>query len=356
VLPALATRPEETTMPVHRFEPPGGRVVQLAVRSAALENNLLGDPHERTVAVYLPKEYDRADRAYPVFVGLAGFTGSGLKMLSWQSFGQSVPQRLDRLVAEGAMGPVVAVFPDAFTSLGGNQYVNSAAIGRWEDFLLEELLPRLEREFRVMPGPEHRAVFGKSSGGYGALVQWLRHGDRWGAVACHSGDIDFELAYRRDLPLLTGALAAHGGTVATFLEHVRDAPSLRGNEVHALMLLAMCASYDPDPDALHGIRLPVDPRTCSLIEERWARWLEHDPLRMIERRECRESLRRLRGLWIDCGFRDNFHLHYGARAFTDRLGDLGIDHVYEEFDGTHSGIDYRLDLSLPFLYRAVASD
>ena len=31
----------------------------------------------------------------------------------------------------------------------------------------------------------------------------------------------------------------------------------------------------------------------------------------------------------------------------------GIEHMYQEFDGTHSGIDYRMDVSLPFPYKAL---
>ena len=124
--------------------------------------------------------------------------------------------------------------------------------------------------------------------------------------------------------------------------------------MHALMLLAMAASYDPDPAAPRGIRLPVDPRTCEMIDERWQRWLDHDPLRMVRRKECLESLRKLDGLFIDCGRRDQYGLHYGARAFVHRLRAAGVEHRYEEFDDTHSGIDYRLDVSLPFLYEAIA--
>jgi hypothetical protein len=74
---------------------------------------------------------------------------------------------------------------------------------------------------------------------------------------------------------------------------------------------------------------------------------------MVERPECQENLRRLRGLFIDCGSRDQYFVQYGARAFTSRLSAFGIAHRYEEFDDNHSGIDYRMDVSLPFLYAAL---
>ena len=307
------------------------------------------------MAVYLPRGYDETDAALPLFVFLSGFTGSGLKLLSWQGFGESVPQRIDRLIADGKMGPVVAVFPDCFTSMGGNQYINSSALGRWEDFLLEEVIPAVQEKFVVLDDPAGRAVLGKSSGGYGAMVQGLLHGDRWGAVACHSGDIAFDLIYCRDLPSALDQLAKHDGDVTAFMKHLRASKKIRGGEMHALMLLTMAATYDPDPQAPFGVRLPVDPHTCELIEARWSRWLEHDPLRMIDRPACQESLGRLNGLFIDCGSQDQYALHYGARALVRKLEALGIRHRYEEFTDNHSGIDYRMDVSLPFLYEALTT-
>ncbi|MCA9709548.1 MAG: hypothetical protein KDK70_27165, partial [Myxococcales bacterium] len=298
---------------------------------------------------------EQLDRRYPLLVDLAAFTVSGLRRLAWTAFGESVPQRIDRLVAQGRMGPVIVAFPDAFTSLGGNQYVDSLAMGRWERFIVDDLLPRLQAELRVLPGARHRAVYGKSSGGYGALVQGLRHAEHWGAVACHSGDMAFDLTCRRDFPGVVGTLARHGG-IAGYLQHARECDALRGDDFHALMTLALGASYDPDPDpeAPCGVRLPVDLHTCALVPERWDAWLAHDPLHLVEQPDARRGLQSLRALFIDCGRRDQYFLHYGARQLTQALQRHGIAHTYDEFDGTHSGIDHRLDASLPLLYRAIA--
>ena len=65
------------------------------------------------------------------------------------------------------------------------------------------------------------------------------------------------------------------------------------------------------------------------------------------------NLKSLSGIYIDCGWRDQFHIHYGTRILSRRLSDAGIAHRYEEFDDDHSDIDYRMDISLPFLYRAL---
>jgi len=340
-------------VPVHNFDRPAGRVEEISVNSEAVRHNLLGDPHRRRVAVYLPPGYDDSKTDYPLFVALAGFTGSGLKLLGWQSFGENLPQRLDRLVEQGRMGPVILAFPDCFTSFGGNQYINSVALGRWEDFLLEEMIPAIESQFRVRRDPASRAVFGRSSGGYGALIQAMLHADRWGAVACHSADVDFDLVYRPEMAQALDTLARHDGEVERFIDHLRAADKVSGGEMYALMLLAMSATYDPATDAPYGVQLPVDRHTCGMIDERWQRWLEHDPLRMIERSDCRENVKRLKLVFLDCGSRDQYHLHYGCRALVRRFEELGIDHLYEEFDDTHSGIDYRFDRSLPLLFEAV---
>ena len=328
---------------------PRGRIERLEIESEALQGNLQGDPNRRELHVYLPP--GRADGAgLPLLVDLVGFTGSGMSHTNWRNFGENLPERLDRLIGEGAMGPVIVAFPDCFSRLGGNQYINSAALGRYEDYLLQEVVPLVERRF-FCGGAGRRGVFGKSSGGYGAIVHAMRHGGFWSAAACHSGDMAFELVYGCDIPATLNELAKHGRSIPAFLAHFEKAPKPTDREVHTLMFLAMAATYDPDPSQPFGIRLPCDPETAELIPERWANWLAHDPVMLAERSV--ESLKRLKGLFIECGDRDQYHLHYGSRRLHRILDRLGVAHVYEEFPDDHSNIDYRMDRSLPFLERAL---
>jgi hypothetical protein len=341
-------------MPVHPFQPAAGRFETVFIESEALVGNLLGDPTRRAVAVYLPPGYDDSDGDYPLFVDLAGFTGSGLKHIGWHAFNENIPQRIDRLVAERKMGPVIVAFPDGFTSLGGNQYVDSPVFGNWERFLVAEMVPLLEQRFRLRRGPAHRAIFGKSSGGYGSMIQGMRHGEQWAGIASHSGDVGFDIVYRGELYAVLDALAPHDGDVAAFMADLQEAPKLSGDRFHVLMMLAMAATYDPDPAQPYGVRLPLDLRTGAMDPERWARWLSCDPLALVEHSEVQTSLRKLNGLYIDCGSKDQYRLQYGTRALVRRLGELGIEHRYDEFDDTHSGIDYRMDESLPYLYGSVA--
>src|SRR6266478_587986 len=139
-----------------------GSVSRVTIESQALKSNMLGDPSVRVVDVYVPAGYD--GQGLPLLVDLVGFTGSGLSHTNWASFRENLPERLDRLIGEQRMSPVVVAFPDCFTRLGGNQYINSASIGAWEDFLLHEMPPAIEQRFGC-GGTGRRGVFGKSSGG-----------------------------------------------------------------------------------------------------------------------------------------------------------------------------------------------
>jgi S-formylglutathione hydrolase FrmB len=333
---------------MRKFFGPAGSVTRLTVESEALKSNMLGDPSMRAVDVYVPSGHDGRD--LPLLVDLVGFTSSGLSQTNWTGFQENMPERLDRLIGEQRMKPVVVAFPDCFTRLGGNQYINSASTGAWEDFLLREMLPAIERRFGC-GGPGRRGVFGKSSGGYGAITHALRHPDIWAAAACHSGDMGFEICYLADMPDVLRALAGTENSIERWWRQMEEARK-RGGSHKVVNALAMAASYDPDPAEFLGIRLPVTFDTCEIIEERWANWLRQDPAKASETQLT--GLRRLKALYIDCGEWDQFNLLYGARRLVRRLNDLGIAHRYEEFSDNHSGVDYRMDESLPFLAQALS--
>jgi enterochelin esterase-like enzyme len=357
-----------------------GTIVVLEHVSRLLRGNPLGDPHVRQVAAWLPPQYDQGashgrGRRFPVLVDMVGFTGSGMAHVGWKAFSENVPERAARLVHERRMAPAIIVFPDCFTALGGNQYVNSTAIGPYADYLIQEIVPFVDRELRTLASRDHRGCFGKSSGGYGAIIHGMKYPSTWGAVADHSGDAYFEWVYGCDWPNTLNELAAYrprqfkpgrydvskmergadrgrdDGRVRKFLEAVWKKPKLSTGEGHAIMNLCMAATYDPDPRAPNGFRLPFNLETGELLPERWKAWQQHDPVRLVDR--YRRSLRSLRGIYIDCGSRDQYHIQYGSRILSKRLHAARIPHRYEEFDDNHSDIDYRMDVSLPFLARAL---
>jgi enterochelin esterase family protein len=313
--------------------------------SRTLADNPLGDPVTRQLPIILPPDYESSGKRYPVIYGLAGFTSSGLSMLNFTAWQPNLQQRIDRLMAEGKLLPAIYVLPDCFTRYGGSQYLNSTAIGRYEDYVIDEIVPHIDRTYRTIARPEGRGVFGKSSGGYGSIMLGMKRPDVFGAVACHSGDMAFDLVYRPDFPKFLNAIQRAGGLEQWRIEFERKVKK-ENRDIEAMDILAMAAAYSPNPMAQpFPIDFPFDLETCELKPEVWARWLEFDPVQLVDR--YASNLKRLRLLFIDCGTRDEFNLHFGARILVKKLKALGIAHEYEEFDDGHMNTQYRHDVSLP---------
>lgn len=332
---------------------PAGKVVKLIHESRCLRGNRWGDPAERTVHVYLPPGYEeQPQQRYPSFWHLAAYTNSGLGMDNWRGFEESLPQRLDRLISTGKIGPVIVVAPDGFTRLGGNQYVDSEAIGPYLTYVNDELVDFVDARFRTKAEAAHRAVLGKSSGGYGAMQFAMQRPGLWGAVGNQSGDAGFEVVYRPEFPTAASVLARYQFDIARFIEVFWGSRSKGGGDFSTLMVCCLAASYAPEPDSELGFTLPFDHHTLELDEARWARWLSMDPVTQVP--AFGPELRQLRAIYMDCGNRDQYNIHFGMRRLSRELNSLGVDHIYEEFDGTHSKIDHRLDRSLSYLYQHIS--
>lgn len=331
-----------------------GRVEHVRFESALLRDNPCGDPHQRTVPVYLPPSYDHdTGRRYPVVFVLSGFTGRGRMLLNDNPWAPALDDRCDGLIERGECGEMILVMPDCFTRYGGSQYINSSATGRYEDHVIEELVPYVDRTFRTRAAPEHRGVTGKSSGGYGSLVLGMRHPDVFGAIACHSGDVCFDYCYRADVPRFCSSVQEAGGLAAWF-ERFQSKRQKGHDELTVLNILAMAAAYSPGAaNPPFGIDLPCDLETGAFREDVWRRWLEHDPLTMVESHA--EALRAMRLVYFDCGTRDEWHLHLGARLLARRMEALHIPHAYEEFEDGHMNVSYRFDVSLPRLSKALGA-
>ncbi len=125
---------------------------------------------DRKFAVYLPPDYETSQRAYPVLYLLHGY---GDDQTGWVQFGE-VQHIADKAINEGRATPMVIIMPDANTGKVG--YVNDVR-GEWryEDFFFEELMPYVEKIFRIKGEKNYRAIAGLSMGGEGTFIYALRH-------------------------------------------------------------------------------------------------------------------------------------------------------------------------------------
>lgn len=331
-----------------------GRVDTPYLQSQILQGNLPGDPTERMLPVYLPPGYDdNPDKRYPVIYVLAGHGGSGPLMLAPVAWGESFPERIDRLISTGAMQPVIAVLPDCWTIFGGAQYINSSALGQYEDYLIQELIPYVDSTYRTLASREHRAITGKSSGGYGAMVQSMRHPEVFSAMASHSGDIYFEFGLLPDLAKMHANLLRFNG-LEGFIEQIPTIKPKSHDPFFSLLgMLCYGAAYAPNPAAHRGFDMPVDLETGALVEDVWQRWLAWDPVRMIDQPEHIAAWRQLSYIYLDCGLWDELNFPVGTRIMSNKLKALGLQHDFELFNDGHINVPYRYDVSLPRLEKAI---
>ncbi|MBX5474769.1 MAG: enterochelin esterase, partial [Thermoleophilia bacterium] len=295
-----------------------GRLDEHVLESAALRDNPLGDPHLRPLWVYVPPAYDaEPERRLPAIYVLQGMTGQLDMWRNRSAFRPTVLELVDRLFAEEGCPPALIVFVDAWTSVGGSQFLDSPGTGRYHTYLCDEVVPFVDARYRTLADAAHRGIAGKSSGGYGAMVTPMLRPDLFGGLASHAGDALFELCYLPDFREAARALRdAYGGSYERFWEDFRSRPAFtKPTDFPLVNTWAMAACYSAREDG--SVELPFEPDTGMLRPEVWERWLAWDPVRMARR--CADALRGLRAVYLDAGSKDEFFLDLGAEAFRREL-------------------------------------
>ena len=334
-----------------------GRIDEHVITSELLRGNPLGDPHERPLLVYVPPGYDdAAGRRYPSVYVIQGYTGHVAMWANRSPYRQPFPETADAVFARGEAPPAIVVYVDAWTAYGGSQFVDSPGTGRYHSYLCNEVVPWVDQHYRTHDAAAHRAIMGKSSGGFGAMITPMLRPDLFGALATHAGDSLYEYSYIPEFAKCARHLREYGGDIWRWWEDFRSRVPFTKPEDHELiMLLGVSACFSARDDG--SVDLPIDSETGSIRPDVWQRWLDWDPIRMAPK--YADALRSLRAAWIDAGTRDEWFLDLGAQAFRAQLRDVGVpDELihFELFDAGHMGIDYRYPLSLAWLCQRIAAD
>jgi S-formylglutathione hydrolase FrmB len=331
-----------------------GRLDEGVIASDLLRDNPLGDPHERPVWVYLPPGYDDGADRYPAVYVIQGYTGHVAMWANRSPFRQPFVETADAVFAAGEAPPCLVVYVDAWTAYGGSQYVDSAGTGRYHSYLCDEVVPWVDARYRTLADRESRAISGKSSGGFGAMITPMLRPDVFGAFATHAGDALYEHCYLPEFAEAVRHLRQYDGDIWRWWDDFRSRPAFSKEEDEALLTALGCsAAFSPGDDGRPV--LPFDPRTGVVRPEVWQRWLAWDPVRMVDR--YADALRAQRAIWIDAGTKDDYFLDLGAEAFRAELGRIGVDDErvhFELFEATHAAIDYRYPLALAWLARRLA--
>jgi hypothetical protein len=326
------------------------------VESEALIGNPLGDPTRRPLYVYSSPGVaaGTATDVAAVYV-LQGYSGQLDGWLARKPFEPTFPERLDEIFSAepDACPDAVVVFVDAWTSLGGSQFLNSSATGNYTDYVCDEIVTFIDSSYPTAGTAARRAVTGHSSGGYGALALPMLRPGVFGGLIAHAPDTLFEACYLGDFARVVRRLRdSYDGSYQALLKDIHAADTFDWDRWgEAANTYAMAAAYSPDADRPGEVLLPFDTQTGVLIDEIWQRWLTFDPVRMAPRNA--EALRQLRYIHLEAGRGDEYMLDVGTLAFSEQLTKLNINHTVELFDGGHGGNSRRYGPAIRTLLQAL---
>jgi S-formylglutathione hydrolase FrmB len=303
-------------------------IVHTRLDSAHLAGNLLGDPSERDLFVYLPPGYDESDRRYPTayLLHAYGVTAADIVRPKTDGLRWSPPIEdvLEPVFRRMGVPPMIVAIPDGWSRWGCGQWVDSPVTGNFEQYVLHDVVPAVDAAYRTIPDARSRGVFGFSSGGFGAWNLGSRNPAVFGALAMLSGDSFLDLT--------------HKSMLYKYLDSIwPEAPNgpVEGN-AWSEIVYDYAATYSPNPDRPpFYVDLPVAFPSGELLQDVWDRWLSFDPVVNVHDRL--DNLRRLAGIMLDAGSHDDYNLHWGHRVLSHRLTVAGIAHVATENAGNHGG-------------------
>jgi len=323
---------------------PESQVVVRELRGESLAHSLIGTNPVRKLAVYLPAGYEGSAKRYPVVYYLPS-PGE----FKAEFYERDVRAVLDRAIKAGTIGDVVLVAVDMATPFGCSWYVNSPVTGNWEDFMIREVEPYVDANFRTLPSRDSRGIAGDFMGGYGAIRFGMTHPEVFGSVyALHpvgTGSGIYTMYSRPDWEKFASVKSG---------DELKDVPygSIFLSIFQASVPNVTKAPLYIDMQARKvGDTLQID----SAVTER----LRDNFLLETMIGKYADNLKSLRGLRFDWARNDGNHDHvYSNQAFTHKLNEFGIVHEAEEYNGVWGsgnwGVDGRVATEvLPFFARTL---
>ena len=263
--PAFRQDTDRDTIPV------GSRVEYKTFRSNILARDI---PY----GLYLPPSYEENVQNYPVVFFLHGANENEKR---WSTRGRT-DLMLDKMIADGDIGEFIVAIPFGENSF----YTNSISGERWEDMVIEEFIPMIEADNRVLGTRDGRAISGVSMGGYGALKIAMKNPDLFSSVTAHSAMLLDEL---------------ENSTIRPQLQQL----------------------YLSLFDDIFG------------VSQSMASWNENNPLGIAQEVGSLNGMK----IYFDCGTEDQYGFYAGAEQLHDILDARGIDHEFHLYPGRH-GWDY----------------
>ena len=334
-IPTLTLTPSSPVSPTTPPLPLTELVIKIPAPSLA--GNLLGEPGEQAVQIYLPPSYNLTARRYPVAYFLPGF---GSNTTGGNQFFRT--DEVAALMASGGIKEMILVVPNGANVLDGSFYVNSPVTGNWEDFILKDVVGYMDANYRTISKPEARGIGGHSMGGFGALYLAMRHPDIF------SASYSLSPAFFNETGLDESQMFDTEKKKLNFQKQVESLGSLSEKDAVREMIkadgpygfmLAYGAAFDPDPD--HGppfFDYPYELKNGKArpAPEQWQRWQAGLGDWQGKIAAYHANLASLRGIVIDYGVYDDLEwIQYGSEYVSKALTEAGIPNQIYRFEGDH---------------------
>ncbi|MGK0238745.1 MAG: enterochelin esterase-like enzyme [Candidatus Pelagisphaera sp.] len=311
-----------------------GTKERIKVYGHALEGNLINDPAERDVSVYLPPSYaSDLNKRYPVVYMLHGFTDDDSQWFGWEEHWINLHEVIDTALADGQTKEMIVVMPNAYNRFKGSYYSSSVTIGDWETFIAKELVKYIDNNYRTISDVQSRGLAGHSMGGYGTLRLGMKYPDVYSVIYALSACC-MEGAVTTDPELMNSIEAIDT------LEQIENAP------FRVMTNLGSAAAWAPNPNNPPfyldlpfedgEVRLDIAPKLSA-----------NRTLYIID--QYIPNLKKLKAIALDAGLQDR-RISESTKRLHDLLETYQIPHMYESYEGNHiNRIGERIRLkTLPF--------
>jgi S-formylglutathione hydrolase len=320
----------------------------IKIPAPSLSDNLVGEPAERTIYVYLPPSYGSSEKLYAVVYYLPGYGDSTV-------IGFRLPNDMDTLIESGQVNEMIIVVASGDSKPGGSFYVNSPVTGNWEDHIVKDVVGYVDASFRTLPQAESRGITGHSMGGFGALNIAMHHPDVFGAVYSMSPGLFDENG------LAESFLFAREPLIRDFVEYEAELGSLPLEDAQKRMFaapeqfsLAYGYAFAPNPDRHPPyFDYPYTEVDGQLVRDDaiWKKWESGFGCIAEEAVQYKENLLQLKGIVVDYGVHDeNPWIPKGSEYYGEQLTAAGIPVKVESYNGNHSNqVGQRIrEYMLPF--------
>ncbi|NVJ87385.1 MAG: esterase [Algoriphagus sp.] len=295
-----------------------GTKERIKIHSQALEGNLIGDPADRNVTVYLPPSYfSNPEKRFPVLYMLHGFTDTDSQWFGWEDHWINLQNVIEQSLAEGLSKEMIVVMPNAYNRFKGSMYASSATIGDWETFVTQELVSYIDKNYRTIPNRNSRGLAGHSMGGYGTLRLGMKNPDIYAAIYALS-------------PCCMDGTASTNPELMEKLEGLTP-DQLQETSFFEIAALATSAAFAPNPQN-PPLYLDLPAKDGEPQEEVINKIIANRTLNYVDQHIL--SLKKLKAIAIDAGLQDR-GISEATKKLHELLESYQIPHFYESYEGDH---------------------